>query len=119
MSLGVTEARLFNDVFTAPTIRVYVLTFGNGNVALYLSQRYRVHWLFVFHTAPGVSEILFPLWAPFLAAALPTAYAWYRCRRRPPGHCPKCGYDLAGNTAGVCPECGKSAGTGFPGRAGH
>ncbi|HPM24999.1 MAG TPA: hypothetical protein PLP66_13915 [Phycisphaerae bacterium] len=25
---------------------------------------------------------------------------------RPHGHCPKCGYDLTGNTSGVCPECG-------------
>ena len=25
------------------------------------------------------------------------------------GHCPACGYDLAGNTTGVCPECGKGA----------
>lgn len=23
-----------------------------------------------------------------------------------PGHCP-CGYDLTGNTSGVCPECGE------------
>lgn len=22
------------------------------------------------------------------------------------GHCPACGYDLAGNVSGVCPECG-------------
>ena len=23
-----------------------------------------------------------------------------------PGHCQTCGYDLTGNTSGVCPECG-------------
>ncbi len=23
----------------------------------------------------------------------------------PPGHCRKCGYDLTGNTSGVCTEC--------------
>ena len=23
-----------------------------------------------------------------------------------PGHCRKCGYDLTGNTSGICPECG-------------
>lgn len=22
------------------------------------------------------------------------------------GHCPKCGYNLTGNTSGICPECG-------------
>jgi len=26
----------------------------------------------------------------------------------PPGHCHKCGYDLAGKTSGVCPECGET-----------
>ena len=26
-----------------------------------------------------------------------------RCTR---GQCPRCGYDLTGNTSGVCPECG-------------
>jgi hypothetical protein len=25
-------------------------------------------------------------------------------------HCKKCGYDLTGNTSGVCPECGTQAG---------
>jgi hypothetical protein len=29
-----------------------------------------------------------------------------RCSRRRRGLCVKCGYDLAGNTAAVCPECG-------------
>jgi hypothetical protein len=27
-------------------------------------------------------------------------------RRRAAGRCPRCGYDLTGNTSGVCPECG-------------
>ncbi len=35
--------------------------------------------------------------------------------RRPPGHaaagrCTECGYDLRGNTTGVCPECGQALG---------
>lgn len=25
---------------------------------------------------------------------------------RPPGLCSRCGYDLTGNTSGICPECG-------------
>ncbi len=29
-----------------------------------------------------------------------------RWRRRRQGRCQKCGYDLAGNVTGVCPECG-------------
>jgi hypothetical protein len=31
--------------------------------------------------------------------------------RRRQGRCPACGYDLAANVSGVCPECGAPAGT--------
>lgn len=55
-----------------------------------------------------------PLWLVFLLAFVPTACLWYRDARRwychwrrfPPGHCARCGYDLTGNTSGVCSECG-------------
>ena len=49
-----------------------------------------------------------PLWLPFLAIATPTTILWYfdRPRRVRPGHCQHCGYDLTGNTSGICPECG-------------
>ncbi len=48
----------------------------------------------------------FPIYVLFAAAALPTLLAW-RFWPKPikPGHC-RCGYDLRGNTSGVCPECG-------------
>lgn len=50
-----------------------------------------------------------PLWVPFLLAALPTAWLWWRDRRRTPsGHCPHCGYNLTGNTTGICSECGSA-----------
>ena len=29
-----------------------------------------------------------------------------RRKRRPPGHCVQCGYNLTGNVSGRCPECG-------------
>ncbi len=49
-----------------------------------------------------------PLWMPFLLVAIPTAYLWWRDRRRTSlGHCQKCGHDLTANVSGVCPECGE------------
>jgi hypothetical protein len=48
-----------------------------------------------------------PIWTPLLLVALPTAFLWWRDRRRiPPDHCQKCGYNLTGNVSGICPECG-------------
>ena len=62
----------------------------------------------------------------FVAIALCTAAAWLawfilerpkivaaeqcmeRQWRRAKGQCLSCGYDLAGNVSGVCPECGSS-----------
>jgi hypothetical protein len=32
--------------------------------------------------------------------------AWVRWRRPGKGRCARCGYDLAGNATGACPECG-------------
>ena len=31
---------------------------------------------------------------------------WYRFTQRRKGHCVQCGYNLADNHSGVCPECG-------------
>ena len=47
-----------------------------------------------------------PLYALFAAVAIPTLLVW-RFWPKPvkPGHC-RCGYNLTGNTSGVCPECG-------------
>ncbi len=48
-----------------------------------------------------------PFWFLLLLTAVPTAWLWHRDRRRiPPGCCLRCGYDLTGNTSGVCSECG-------------
>ena len=55
-----------------------------------------------------------PLWWPLTPAMVFAAALWSpelislitRIGRTRPGHCP-CGYDLTGNTTGICPECGR------------
>ena len=67
----------------------------------------------------GRTTLVLPCWLLFVASAIPNLIVryrvasaipnlivWYRDRRRPPGHCQSCGYDLTGNESGVCPECG-------------
>lgn len=67
---------------------------------------------FIRVTGGGTIHILTcPLWLPLiLFAAYPTIALirgpLRRQRRRKRGRCVKCGYDLTGNTSGVCPECG-------------
>ena len=49
-----------------------------------------------------------PLWIPTTLLLLPVVFWWRRDRRRiRPGCCLRCGYDLTGNTSGVCSECGE------------
>ena len=42
----------------------------------------------------------------FLAIVVPTVILWTLDARYPLHRCQQCGYDLTGNTSGVCPECG-------------
>jgi len=59
------------------------------------------------YQGPWVNYVWVALWLPLLLTAIPTAWLWHRDRRRiRPGCCLRCGYDLTGNTSGVCPECG-------------
>lgn len=51
--------------------------------------------------------VAIPYWLILLMTVIPTVWLWHRDRQRfPPGHCTRCGYDLTGNTSGVCSECG-------------
>ena len=55
--------------------------------------------------------VAFPMWLLMLPAALLVPVAWLisslrRALRSKAGLCRPCGYDLTGNTSGVCPECG-------------
>lgn len=71
----------------------------------------QVFWWFRLISGPSPFSGFAPLWVPLLAVAVPTGFAWWPRSRFPHGHCQYCGYDLAGNTTGVCSECGKAAGT--------
>lgn len=50
--------------------------------------------------------VVVPSWVVFATCMVPTGVAWYRIRKRRPGTCYKCEYDLTGNESGRCPECG-------------
>lgn len=61
--------------------------------------------------AGRVKMLAIPLWFPaFLFGILPAGSVISsllgRLRRHRCGLCMKCGYNLTGNTTGVCPECG-------------
>src|SRR5262245_34864731 len=57
------------------------------------------HWQ---DTYGMITELVVPAWWPAAIAIPLTAILWYRDRRSPSG-CAKCGYDLTGNTTGICP----------------
>jgi len=52
-------------------------------------------------------KVELPNWLLFATTTMPTAFFFWLDRRRTrPGHCQQCGYNLTGNTSGICPECG-------------
>jgi len=94
-----------------------------GNAFGHYNQRMGAYekWLRVPGLAIGIDKDVNRLmatasWYYFSAlfAIYPTIYflrRWRTRRRIPPGHCPKCSYNLTGNTSGVCPECGTTINT--------
>lgn len=58
----------------------------------------------------GSTLVAAPLWMLFVVFVIPTVLLWYfDCRSFAPGSCAKCGYNLAGNVSGQCPECGSAS----------
>lgn len=110
LTVGSVDSGLFNDVVgMARRTGSPLWTFADGDIAILLEEPGDVLWWSAVGSYAGPDEIRVPLWMPIVVFAIPTAYAWYRCRRRPsPDQCSKCGYDLAGIEAHVCPECGKA-----------
>jgi hypothetical protein len=57
--------------------------------------------------------LIVPYWSiETVLLIVPLLWSWWRLKRRMlirAGHC-RCGYDLTGNTSGVCPECGAPIG---------
>jgi hypothetical protein len=60
-----------------------------------------------------IRSFFFPVWLLFSALALLPALKLLglvvRVRRKARFNCIECGYNLTGNTSGVCPECGTAA----------
>jgi hypothetical protein len=58
-------------------------------------------------TPRKIRFINLPLWMP-LMMTIGAAWMihWQHRKRIMQGHCQACGYNLTGNTSGVCPECG-------------
>ncbi|MCB9850954.1 MAG: hypothetical protein H6817_09660 [Phycisphaerales bacterium] len=57
--------------------------------------------------------IVVGVFATFPLSAAVGVFAPVAWRKRlVPGRCGRCGYDLTGNTTGVCPECGARVGGG-------
>lgn len=63
--------------------------------------------------------MILPLWFLVLLIAIPTTWLWHRDRPPLPGHCVRCGYNLTGNTNGVCSECGEPDGESKRGHSRH
>ncbi len=88
------------------THRPYSLHYSYGRT---YGHRRWARWFHVW-TVPipygTCTTVYIPIWFVAALTGLPTAWLWYRDRRRAPGLCIKCGYDLRGADHKVCPECG-------------
>ena len=93
---------------TRSRIRRLILIAGTWLSVLYAAAFAAYAWLWQREGLPPgqIIGITYPLIYRFLAVAIPTLLVWWFWPKPlKPGHC-RCGYDLTGNTSGVCPECG-------------
>jgi hypothetical protein len=85
----------------------------HGFLLRFLDPPLHFAWWFNSESQPLATWWSVPLWVPTVPLLLATCAAWrldaIARRRGRPGHCAACGYDLTGNTSGVCPECGAAA----------
>ena len=137
IAVALWTASLWCDVFILLTPRLWIgmehrgigfvtanvpfNTLGSSNLYTTIRTTFRPHelnglsmaWPFFVHDHDPVSnlritQVMLPFWLLLLLTAIPTAWLWHRDRRRiRPGCCLRCGYDLTGNTSGVCSECGE------------
>lgn len=68
----------------------------------------RTYWRPGVHNVRHFTAIIVPFWLTLAVVAPPTLLLIWLDRRHRygPHQCPRCGYDLTGNTSGRCPECG-------------
>jgi hypothetical protein len=88
--------------------------FGNWALTFYDAPEHRHFPALSWDRSGGSHFFAFPL-ALLIVPALPFPLIWRSMRgrwkadrRRRLGQCVACGYSLAGNSSGVCPECGKA-----------
>ena len=71
---------------------------------------HREHPLYGRSWTAVVRRIATPYWATVVATiVMPLRWVtldWQRRKNLEDQHCSNCGYNLTGNTSGVCPECG-------------
>jgi len=91
-----------------------ILKWTGAVLSLYLLAVWIYALVITVNATPGTganAALLRLIFVAFLLlfVSLPTAWLWRRDRssRIRPGCCLRCGYNLTGNTSGVCSECGE------------
>ena len=95
-------------VIEAGQVRIYMGSTSGGGWLVYANDpapAIRWYWPKCYYSSPTSMGIELPLWIPMLVVGVPTVLSWHRSRPVP-GHCQKCGYNLAGLPEPRCPECG-------------